>query len=85
VLAREEGRGDVVGFLHTHPTASTAPSRRDVRTMRAWTAAFGKPLVCVILGSRGDVGAYRFTGPRSRGRRARVVEVFGTDRVVAVE
>jgi proteasome lid subunit RPN8/RPN11 len=40
-LAREERRGDVVGFLHTHPTASILPSRRDVRTMRAWCSAFG--------------------------------------------
>ena len=25
-----------------------APSERDVRTMRGWCAAFGKPLLCVI-------------------------------------
>jgi proteasome lid subunit RPN8/RPN11 len=84
-LAREEDRGDVVGFLHTHPTMSTLPSRRDVRTIRAWCAAFGKPLLCIIAGSRGDVGAYRFANTRSRGRRLRAVELFPSDRVVIVE
>jgi proteasome lid subunit RPN8/RPN11 len=48
-LMREEYFGDVLGFLHTHPPgASTRPSARDVRTMHAWCAALGKPLVCVI-------------------------------------
>ena len=58
-LAREERRGDVVGFLHTHPTDSLSPSRRDVRTMRAWCSAFGKPLVCLIAHG-GRVAGYRF-------------------------
>lgn len=48
-LAREEERGDVAGFAHTHPAGSGAePSGRDVRTMAAWCSAFGKALVCLI-------------------------------------
>ncbi len=48
-LAREEQYGDVLGFWHTHPAgAGVAPSERDLRTMRAWCNAFGKPLLCVI-------------------------------------
>ena len=56
VLAREEAHGDVHGFLHTHPVGSPAPSQRDLRTMRAWTAAFGKPLLCLITARRGTAG-----------------------------
>jgi len=48
VLEREEHQGDVVGFYHTHPAGQTAPSERDVRTMRAWVCCFGKPLLCLI-------------------------------------
>lgn len=45
---REERRGDVAGFFHTHPPGATAMSSRDRATMRAWAAAFGKPLLCGI-------------------------------------
>jgi hypothetical protein len=48
-LAREESHGDVTGFFHTHPPgAGLRPSERDVRTMRAWCSALGKPLLCLI-------------------------------------
>jgi proteasome lid subunit RPN8/RPN11 len=48
-LGREEHKGDVVGFFHTHPRGAGAqPSSRDIRTMRAWCSSFGKPLLCVI-------------------------------------
>lgn len=50
-LSREEESGDIVGFTHTHPAgASTLPSDRDVRTMRVWCSALGKPLLCLIGG-----------------------------------
>jgi proteasome lid subunit RPN8/RPN11 len=61
VLRREERQGDVVGFLHTHPRGPVGPSRRDVRTMRAWCSAFGKPLLCLIDGPVGLRG-FRFSG-----------------------
>src|SRR4051794_7601897 len=51
VLRREERYGDVVGFYHTHPPGCHGLSNRDVRTMRAWCGAFGKPLLCVIESS----------------------------------
>src|SRR5687768_10892077 len=65
-LAREESKGDIVGFLHTHPMGGTRPSSRDVRTMRAWCDAFGKPLLCVILAPEG-AAAYRFDDHQSVG------------------
>lgn len=48
VLAREEARGDVLGFFHTHPSGIPGPSSRDDKTMAAWVTCFGKPLLCVI-------------------------------------
>jgi hypothetical protein len=47
-LRREEARGDVAGFFHTHPPGITGMSGRDRDTMRAWAACFGKPLLCAI-------------------------------------
>jgi len=64
VLRREEDRGDVVGFYHTHPGGPPQPSKRDLRTMHAWVAAFGKPLLCLIE-SEGMVAAFRFDDDES--------------------
>jgi hypothetical protein len=48
-LQREETEGDVAGFLHSHPPGAGAePSTRDLRTMRAWCLALGKPLLCLV-------------------------------------
>jgi hypothetical protein len=65
VLRREELRGDVVGFLHTHPSGLLAPSARDVRTMAAWCSCFGKPLLCAILAGQRLAG-FLFNGERYR-------------------
>ena len=52
-LKREDRYGDVIGFFHTHPYgADVQPSSRDVRTMRAWCTALGKPLLCVIASGK---------------------------------
>ena|SRR5688572_26111454 len=75
-LRREECRGDVIGFLHTHPMGGIRPSARDVRTMQAWCDALGKPLVCLIR-TPATVAAWRFVSHRSRGRRIRRVNVRG--------
>lgn len=48
VLDREEKKGDVVGFWHTHPDGTLEPSKRDIKTMQAWISCFGKSLLCVI-------------------------------------
>lgn len=48
VLRREESKGDVAGFYHTHPAGVPGMSARDRRTMQAWALSFGKPLVCAI-------------------------------------
>ncbi len=65
-LAREESRGDVVGFCHTHPCGLVGLSPVDVRTMRAWVGALGKPLLCLIETPEG-LSAFRFDRDRSRG------------------
>ncbi|GAH27138.1 unnamed protein product [marine sediment metagenome] len=47
-LNREEKKGDILGFWHTHPDGSLKPSTRDRKTMQAWVNCFGKSLLCVI-------------------------------------
>ena len=82
-LRREERRGDVVGFLHTHPVGPLRPSRRDVRTMRAWCSAFGKPLLCLI--ARGERAAgFLFDDDESEGEPLEAAEFFPGGVVVAV-
>lgn len=75
VLRREEDRGDVVGFYHTHPAAAPEPSGRDVLTMRAWTSSLGKPLLCLIE-SDGRPAAFRFDDDRSDGVRLAACELL---------
>ena len=56
LLKREEVKGDIIGFYHTHPGFSATPSSRDDRTMGAWVNCFGKSLLCVIKGVDGVRG-----------------------------
>jgi proteasome lid subunit RPN8/RPN11 len=84
VLEREETRGDVVGFLHTHPDGPALPSERDVRTMRAWRRAFGKPLLCVIAAPDG-LRAFRFDNDESTGAALAAVEMFPRGVVIGVD
>src|SRR5262245_32941605 len=72
---REETHGDGVGLLHAHPDRPAVTSARDVRTMRAWCLAFGKPLVCLIASPDGLRG-YRFDDEESTGEPLAIVEVF---------
>jgi hypothetical protein len=83
VLEREEQHRDVVGFYHTHPDGPAGPSRRDLRTMRAWCSAFGKPLLCLIESPSGLRG-YRFDR-HGRYHELPTVEVFGRGVVIGVE
>ncbi len=84
-LEREERAHDVVGFYHTHPLAAGAsPSARDVRTMRGWCTAFGKPLLCVIAcGSQAQ--ATLFANDEDAGRPLPILECFAGGILVAVE
>jgi proteasome lid subunit RPN8/RPN11 len=83
-LRREETHGDVVGFLHTHPDGPASPSERDVRTMRAWCSAFGKPLLCLIA-SPGELRGYRFDDDKSVGKALSLVESFPRGAVIGVD
>jgi proteasome lid subunit RPN8/RPN11 len=83
-MKREEKHGDVVGFLHTHPDGPALPSGRDVRTMRAWRRAFGKPLLCLIAGPESMRG-YRFDDDESAGEALAVVEAFPGGVVIGVD
>jgi len=84
VLRREEARQDVLGFFHTHPDGPPEPSVRDVRTMRAWCSAFGKPLWCVIA-SPGGLAGFRFEGDFCEGVAFALVEIFPRGVVIGVE
>jgi hypothetical protein len=83
VLGREERRRDVVGFYHTHPDGPAVPSRRDVRTMRAWCSSFGKPLLCLIDSPAG-VRGYCFDGEGAC-RELALVGLFPRGVVIGVE
>jgi proteasome lid subunit RPN8/RPN11 len=84
VLKREETRRDVLGFYHTHPDGPPGPSGRDIRTMRAWCSALGKPLVCLIASPTGTAG-YRFDDDASRGVPMAAVELFPRGVVIGVD
>lgn len=84
VLGHEETHGDVVGFLHTHPDGPAAPSPRDVRTMRAWCSAFGKPLLCLIA-APDEVRGYRFDDDASVGTALSLIEMFPRGVVIGVD
>jgi proteasome lid subunit RPN8/RPN11 len=84
VLKQEEQHGDVAGFLHTHPDGTASPSGRDVRTMRAWCSAFGKPLLCLIASPDG-VRGFRFDDHESPGEALELVEMFPRGVVIGVD
>jgi len=76
VIKREEKYGDVTGFYHTHPFGLTRPSRRDIKTMKAWCDCLGKPLLCAIGIPKPDsieILGYLFRNHRSLGRKVRLV------------
>lgn len=53
IMDREDSRGDIVGFYHTHPHFVGQPSSTDYATMKGWTLSFGRPLLCLIEGTDG--------------------------------
>lgn len=53
VMRRQEEKGDVLGFCHTHPSFSAEPSSTDRDTMEAWCSCFGRDLYAAIIGLEG--------------------------------
>lgn len=84
ILEREETKGDVVGFYHSHPSGMPNPSERDHRTMRAWVASFGKPLLCLIEAD-GNVAAYNYIDDESRGVEIAACELLPRGIVIAYD
>ena len=83
VLEREERRGDVIGFWHTHPFGFDGPSRRDIRTMQGWVNCLGKPLLCLIEVPDGLVAHFFETG-EDAGRPLAEVQRFKRGMTVIV-
>ncbi len=84
VLEREERRGDVIGFWHTHPFGMVGPSRRDVRTMDQWVDCLGKPLLCLIE-VPGKIAAYLFERDEDAATSLAEAQRFERGRMVIVE
>ena len=84
VLEREERRGDVIGFWHTHPFGLDGPSRRDIRTMQGWVSCLGKPLLCLIQG-RDSLVAHFFQTDEDTGRPLAEVQRFERGVMVTIE
>jgi hypothetical protein len=84
VLEREERRGDVIGFWHTHPFGMTGPSHRDARTMQGWVDCLGKPLLCLIE-VPGKIAAYLYGTDEGASRPLAEAQRFERWRVVIVE
>ncbi len=84
VLEREERRGDVIGFWHTHPFGLKGPSGRDIRTMNQWVDCLGKPLLCLIE-VPGKLAAYLFETSEDAGRSLSEAQRFERGRMVIVE
>ena len=84
VLKREETKGDVVGFYHTHPLGLPSPSKRDDQTMHAWVSAFGKPLLCLIEAEY-QVIAYHYGDDESDASELTACELFPRGIVVVYD
>ena len=75
VIRRDESSGDIIGFLHTHPSGSLEPSQRDVDTMQAWTSCLGKSLVCLIQCDAEIVG-FTFVDDNCTGQPVAATQLF---------
>jgi proteasome lid subunit RPN8/RPN11 len=84
VLKRDESLGDIVGFLHTHPSGSLDPSRKDVETMRAWTSCLGRPLICMIACDEA-IEAFLFMDDECDGWRLSAAEHLNDQTVIVCD
>jgi len=84
VLKREDEFGDVVGFLHTHPSGSLDPSETDVETMRAWASCLGRPMLCLIACEE-RIEAFLFRDDECDGWRLSAAEKLNQDTVIVCD
>ena len=84
VLTREEERGDVVGFFHTHPHGLKSPSARDDRTMNSWSTCFGKPLLCLIDDGDG-INGWVYDADKETEKKIAEVQKFRNNWLVVIE
>ncbi len=84
VEKRDETSGDVLGFLHTHPSGRLDPSRKDVETMRAWTSCLGRPLLCLIAHQQ-RVEAFVFLDDECDGWRLAAADYLNDDVVIVCD
>lgn len=81
VLRRDDLQGDVLGFLHTHPSSRLDPSHTDVETMRAWSSCLGRPLLCLIAHEE-NVEAFLFLDDECDGWRLAAAEFLDQEMVI---
>lgn len=74
VLKQEEEKGNVIGWLHTHPGFESYTSGRDIRTMKVWSTCMGKPLICAIRGIDG-LKAWFWPHDESEGIRCKIKRI----------
>jgi hypothetical protein len=69
-----ENEKDIVGWIHTHPHWNAYPSSTDDRTMRAWVACLGRPLLCCIIGLDG-LRAFWYMNDECNGVEVKVLRI----------
>ena len=84
VIRRDEKVGDVIGFIHTHPSGSLAPSQRDINTMRAWCSCLGRQLLCLISHGN-EVQSFLFQNDQCNGLRMMAAQQFDENTVVVFD
>lgn len=75
-INRHKEKGDVIGWYHTHPNLPAYVSTRDLATMRAWVGCLGRPLLCLIEGTRGLRG-WVFEDDESMGTSIQFAQLVG--------
>jgi hypothetical protein len=62
----------LIGWVHTHPKGHTHVSYTDDKTMRGWTLALGKPLLCGVV-CDGSHRGWQYWKKRPKSRKCAAV------------